>query len=132
MTEPHDDLDLIAATTQWVSALLDSAIVADIGVANWWARAKSALETAAASADTYPQAVAAACRKLQIDTLTARSAQTLTGPGSLEDAIAPRLDEWRTLAQRDAVYIVALTQIERTEKRGKKQAAQGSLIDLDN
>lgn len=57
---------------------------------------------------------------------------TLTGPGSLEDAIAPRLDEWRTLAQRDAVYIVALTQIERTEKRGKKQAAQGSLIDLDN
>ncbi|KZS63115.1 hypothetical protein [Mycobacterium ostraviense] len=120
------DDELMDATVRWLSALLDSATVQEIGVSNWWSRAKTALETAAASADTYSQAVSVAARKLQIDTLRQASSAQLLGPGSTEDVISPRLDEWRLLAQRDAVYIVGLVQIQRAARRGKV-----SPVDLD-
>jgi len=113
MPEP----DLIDATIRWQSALLDSASTDVIGVASWWDRATTALTTAAASATTYPQAVSTACKKLQIDTLSEPSARILS---ELEKVIGPRLAEWCETASRDAVYITAMTRVERTAKRATK------------
>lgn len=127
---PRDDEDeLIDASVEWLSALLDSARVANIGVANWWPRARSALETAAASADTYSHAVSVACRKLQVDNIPTTVATKLFGPGSVEDLISQRFDEWRLLAQRDAISITALTQIARAEKRTRSGKPVG--VDID-
>lgn len=120
MPEP-DPSDLIAATVRWQSALLDSASTDIIGVSSWWDRAATALTTATASAATYAQAVSTACRKLQIDVLSEPSARTLA---ELEPIIGPLLSQWCELASRDAVYITALTRVERTTKRATKKAAR--------
>lgn len=113
MPEP----DLIDLSVQWQSALLDSADTDTIGVSNWWGRAQAALTTAAASATTYAQAVSTACHKLQIDVLAEKSARTIA---ELEPQIAPRLAEWTELCTRDAIYITAMTRVERTNKRATK------------
>lgn len=118
-----DAPDLTEATIEWMSAILDSADVAEIGVSHWWPRARAAMETAAASADTYAQAVSVACKKLQIETLAPKSAGTLT---TLEAVIGPHLDVWRELAQRDAVYLVALVQVARAEQREVSKAAKAA------
>ena len=111
MTSP----DLSLATVDWLSALLDSADTDVIGVANWWPRATSALQTAATAA-TYGQAVTTACRKLQIDVLSPRSAQALT---AAEAVVGADLEAWRRIVEAEAVYIVALTRIARTSRRTK-------------
>lgn len=109
-------------TVDWLDAVLTSASVDTIGVTNWWPRATNALATAAATADTYGHAVALACGKLQIDVLSTASARTLA---ALEVEIGPRLAEWRTVAEREAEYIVALTRLRRQSKSAmRKEAAK--------
>lgn len=112
------ETDLVDVTVGLVSALLDSADVDTIGVANWWPRAQSALEAAAAGAETAGHAVTIAARKLQIDTLSKPSAHTVQRVAPILDS---RWPEWVDTVAKEAVYIVALTRVHREESRAARK-----------
>jgi hypothetical protein len=113
---PPTDLQLHAHAEQFLHALLDSASVQQIGVARWWERAKTALETAAASSTSWRQCVARAGQKLQVNTFTASASATVaTLAEVLDDETA--FARWRTLATRDALTITAMVRHQRTLQR---------------
>lgn len=109
--------DLTTTTVELVSAILDSADMDLIGRDHWYSRAQAALETAAAGSQSTAQAVTTMCRKLQVDALTAASAQTVT-------RIAPTLDahwgEWVEKIAREAPYLIALTRVTRKTRTQKE------------
>lgn len=113
--------DLTTLTVEWLSALLDSASVDIIGATHWWDRAASALETAAAGADSAAQATTIACRKLQIDVLSEQSSATVAD-------IAARLDtrwgEWVEKIAAESIYLVALCRVQRAERRARREPKQ--------
>lgn len=115
-----DTPDLIDTATRFLHALLDAADTDTIGVANWWDRAKTALETGAATGTTYAEVVSTAARKLQITwALPEAPSKSITEIGkTLADP--DTFAAWRELCQRDAVYITAITRVQRTERRTKK------------
>lgn len=115
------DTDLTDATVAWLCALLDSADPGVIGAANWWPRATAALVTAAETAQSYGHAVDLAAGKLQVLTLSAASAKTLA---ALDRVIGPRLEQWRALGQREAVYVVALARVARQQRTAARKAAR--------
>lgn len=114
--------DLTNASVELVNALLDSADVHTIGVPNWWPRATTALETAAAGAESAAHAVTIASRKLQIDTLSKESAVTVARVAPIIDA---DYQAWVQTVAREAVYIVALARVAREER--KQRRAQKTL-----
>ena len=119
--------DLTQVSIDLTNALLDSADVKTIGVSNWWGRAQTALETAAAGAENAGHAVTIAARKLQIDTLSKASAETIA-------RVSPIIDEhWQEWAQnvaRESVYIVALARVAREERKKKRQQETLTLNDI--
>lgn len=105
----------------FLDAILSCADVEIIGKTRWWDRARTALETGAATGTTYSEIVAKTCAKLQITwALGEQSSQTITRIG---EALADpaRLAAWRELCQRDAVYLVALTRVKRAERKSTKK-----------
>lgn len=115
MTDTPTDIDL---AVDLLDAVLSCADVDLIGKSHWWDRARTALETAATGTD-YPEIVAKICQKLQItQALSEQSSATVAAIG--EHLTDDRLPAWRERCQRDAVYLVALTRIKRTDKRTKK------------
>lgn len=122
MTTPQPDQpDMMDLTVDWLDAVLSSASTDVVGVANWWDRARTAVETAAAGAEHYPHACAIAARKLQIDTYSSESSEKLT---ALAEAITPRFEEWRQLCTRDAIYAVALLRVRRSTRNTTRKAAK--------
>lgn len=119
--------DLTDTTVRLMNALLDSASTDVIGVSNWWARAKTALETAAAGAENAAHAVTIASRKLQIDTLTKDATATITEVGPIIDA---HFSEWTAIVARESVYIVALTRVSRDERRAKRKQETLTIADI--
>lgn len=118
---PPPDTALYELAEEFLAAMLDSASVQQIGVARWWERAKTALETSAASSTTFRQCVARAGKKLEIETLRETSATTIA-------ALAAQLDDpatfarWRTLATRDALTITAMVRADRAARRTREGA----------
>jgi hypothetical protein len=118
---PTTDLQLHEAAQRFLNALLDSADVRQVGVARWWERAKTALETAAASSTSWRQCVSRAGNKLQIDVFTAGSAAIIA-------ELAQHLDDesifvrWRALATRDALTITAMVRHQRSTQRAATTA----------
>lgn len=110
--------DWTDTTVTLLSALLDSADVTTIGVSHWWDRATSALTTAAAGGSDAAHAVEIACRKLQIETLSAPSARTVV---QLVPLIDQGFEDWAATVAREAVYLVALTRVTRDEARKAKK-----------
>lgn len=111
--------DLISLATRFQSALLDSANVDIIGRAHWWDRAKTALETAASSGTAFSEVVSTAARKLQItEAFSARTAEEIAKL-TTELADPEVFAEWRELAQSDAVYVTAITRVQRTARKAK-------------
>lgn len=115
------DDDLHQMAERFVDTLLDSASVDVIGATHWWERARTALLAAASSATSWPQCVAVACRKLQIDTLTAGSSTVIADLGA---ALTPPdlYSRWARLAARDAVYTVAMVRVTRDARRAERKA----------
>lgn len=113
--------DMTDATVDLLNALLDSADVQTIGVANWWPRAATALETAAAGGESAAHAVTIAARKLQIETLTRDASETVARVAPLIDADYPG---WSETVAREAVYIVALARVSREERKTAAKAAR--------
>lgn len=114
-TQPSD-LDLHQAAERFLDALLASADIKRIGVARWWERAKTALETGAAASTSWRQCVAKAGRKMEIETFSEESSATIA-------ALADVLDDpdvfarWRSLAVRDALTITAMVRHQRAGRR---------------
>ncbi|WP_239382604.1 MULTISPECIES: hypothetical protein [unclassified Frankia] len=107
-----------------LSAMLDSASVDVIGVASWWDRARTALETGAAAAVDYPSMVSAIARKLQITgALYPDAARTVSEIGAELNANPGLLPALRGHCRRNAVYVVALARIQREKRKAEKKAA---------
>lgn len=113
---PPTDLELYRAAERFLDALLSSADVDKIGVGRWWDRAKTALETGAATSTSFRQCVAKAGRKLQIDTLNGDAAATVAHLALLLDEHTT-FARWRTLCARDALTIAAAVRDQRVNRR---------------
>ena len=113
------DDDLAGLAVDLVLALMASASTDQIRPVDWWPRARAALETAAAASSGLRRMVSVMGRKLQIDGAmgersaisVARMAETLAPP----DIFA----RFRSLCQRDALFIVAAAQTRRAEQKGR-------------
>ena len=115
-----DDLDRV--TIELIFALRDS--LTEVSRLDFWTgRATTAIETAAAGAESWPQAVTIAARKLQIDTLTNTAAAAVTKASEGID-----FQEWAAHIARNIVYIVALANVERDARKPAKRAAAADPI----
>jgi hypothetical protein len=99
-----------------MDSLLNSADVNRIGVARWWERAKTALETAAAASTSFRQCASKAGKKMEVDVYTAESSATIARLAEALDN-PDTFNRWRTLATRDALTITAMVRTQRTNRR---------------
>ncbi len=118
MTTPDVDA-LDRATVTLIFALRDSLTDASPSRLDFWdTRAKTAIEAAAAGSATAAEAISAACRKLQIDTLTKDAA------GRVVTDVTPTIDadypQWAAHVARTITYIVALARVENDEQKTAK------------
>lgn len=112
-----DPTQLADLAIRYLDAMLDSADVEKIGRTMWWDRARTALETGAATGTRFSEVVSATARKLQIS--GALSARTSAEIGRLTEQLTDdaAFAAWREIAQSDAVYITALTRITRPARK---------------
>lgn len=120
MTDTPDHATLIGYAVDLINALLDDTDTDTVGVANFWDRARTAIETGAASGTEFSETVSTAARKLQItwSFSPGTSATVARLAGDLADPAA--FAAWRELCQRDAVYLTAIAKVARAERRKPK------------
>src|SRR5690606_16622473 len=80
-----------------VRAMMSSASSKKIRRIEWWERAKSALETAAMSSDSFPSLVSTMARKLQIDCTTIATASDVV---LLGEVVAHDFEAFRRFCER--------------------------------
>ena len=121
MTPTPDQLD--QATIRLIFALRDSLTDDGPSRIDFWSggRAISALESAAAGASTGAEAVSMAARKLQIPQISKHAAKTVVEAAAVIDQ---DYGAWASHITRNAVYILALADIERIEQRDIAIAAK--------
>ena len=111
------------ATIDLIFALRDSITDDGPSLIDFWTggRAISALEAAAAGASTGAEAVSLAARKLQIPQIATKQAKTVTRCAATID-----LDygAWASHITRNAVYILALADVERQERKATRAATK--------
>lgn len=113
-----DDDVLADIAAVFLDAVLSSADVSVIGVASWWDRARTALETGCAVGDGVRQVAARVAKKLQVATFTGPSSRTVTTvAGLLTDP--GDFARWRHVAARDAIYVTAVVRLMRDGRRDK-------------
>jgi hypothetical protein len=117
---PPTDLELYLAAERFLDALLSSANVDRIGVTRWWDRAKTALETGAATSTSWRQCVAKAARKLQIDMLNEQASATVVELSTQLDDPAV-FARFRTLCTRDALTIAAHVRDRRLSRQNTRE-----------
>ena len=134
-TEQHSEQDtrddeLIDAAVDLVLAMAASASTDVIRPVDWWprqrvsahasqvGRLRAALEVAAAEAESLPHMVSRMSAKLQIQALHSASSRSIV---VITGAVAGDWPRFRELAQRDAIYITAMAQVERDKRREAKQ-----------
>lgn len=103
---------------EFLLAMLASADTDVIQPKQWWERGRTALETAAAQASTFGQMVSACGKKLQLETLTAASADRVAAVQS-ELGTDERFAEWQRICERDALYIAAVARIRRQQEKAR-------------
>lgn len=115
ITTPKPD-EFDQATIRLIFALRDSLTDDGPSRIDFWSggRAISALEAAAAGASTASEAITLAAKKLQIPQIDKRQAKTVAEVAELIDQDYPA---WAAHITRNAVYILALADIQRIEQR---------------
>jgi len=109
-----------------VLAMMRSASTDKIRPIDWWARAKSALETAAASAEDLPRMVSVMGRKLQIEVTNAETSREI----SLLDVQIGNLGAFesvRRLCEDQSLYVVAIAQHRRQAERALYDASRAEV-----
>jgi len=95
-----------------VLTLMASASTDKIRPIDWWTRARTALETACESADSFPGLMSRAADKLQIEVFREKSANWISSVRPLLQDAADFVP-FRDFCSRNAVYIVAIAQAQR-------------------
>lgn len=115
MTTPTDR-DLTDLAVEFLLAMMSSASTDVIRPLDWWERARAALETSAAVAESWPQMVAKFGQKIQVTATRAKTSSRLSSIGQqlADEAVFER---FRYLAQRDALYVAAMAQARRDEEK---------------
>lgn len=80
----------------------------------WWSRAKSALETAARSADSFGSMVSVMARKLQIDVTTKAAGEDVA---RFAVVASDDFEAFRRFCASESLYVVAIAQAESAERR---------------
>lgn len=112
-TPTPDQLD--AATVDLIFALRGSLTDAGPDLISFWGdRAATAITTAAAGADSAPQALTIACRKLQIDTIHASAVATAKRAC---DVIDEDFQAWASHVDKTMPYIVMLARLDRDNRK---------------
>lgn len=115
---PDEDVDLLMSrAVELVLAMMRSASTDKIRPLDWWARAKTALETGAAVAGHFAELVSVMGRKLEIEVTTQASADRLA-------ALAPAIGDFeifRRFCEEQALYVVAVAQSTRQAERDSQQ-----------
>lgn len=116
-TTPNSDV-LDRATIDLIFALRDSLTDDGPSRIDFWSggRAISALEAASAGASCASEAITIAARKLQIPQINKHHAKAVKKIAAIIDEDYPA---WASHVNRNAVYILALADIERIEQRAK-------------
>ena len=115
-----NDQELTGIAVDFVLTMMSSASTDNIRPLDWWTRARSALEVSAAVAESWPQMVAKFGSKVQIVAVKGKTSHKLAhlGKGLSEGDF----DRFRYLAQRDALFVVAMAQVKRdSQKEVRKQ-----------
>lgn len=110
-----NEMHMQRATTL-VLAMMRSASTERIDPKKWWERAASSLETGAAVGSCFGEMIHVMAGKLQIDVTTMATAETIA---TLAEALADPGDfeAFRSLCERQSVFIVAMAQAHREEQR---------------
>jgi len=110
------DDELTETAVHFVLAMMQSASTDTIRPIQWWERARAALETSAAVAESWPQMVSKFAQKIQVIALRGKTSHKVASLGPLigDDG----WERFRSLCQRDALYIVAMAQAKRDELKG--------------
>lgn len=111
--------DMLRTAVALVRAMMASASREKIRPIEWWSRAQSALEAAARSSDHFSAMVSAMGRKLQIDTVYPSTAEDLA---FLADEAAADFETFRRFCDEEALYVVAIAQVENKARKEAKLA----------
>ena len=116
-TPTPEQLDRV--TIDLVFALRDSLTDDGPSLIDFWTggRAISALEAAAAGASTGAEAVSLSARKLQIPQIAVKQTKTVTRCAAIIDR---DYGAWTAHITRNAVYILALADVERQERKASR------------
>lgn len=113
-TPPPDQDTLIGWGVRFLNTILDSASADRLGK-SYWDRARTALETGTSTA-SFSEAVSRTAAKLEIDgSLLAATSKDIADLAAHLSAPAV-FAAWAELMRRDAVYIAALTRVERSKR----------------
>jgi hypothetical protein len=117
------DIVLTDMAVVWVRAAMKSVDSSVVKPRDWWERARTSLITAAAVADTWSQMVARHLGKLQVRGTSAQTAEAVQVIGAqLTEMGDGAWTRFRTLCERDALYIVAMAQAENAAKKAKRES----------
>jgi hypothetical protein len=125
------DLDLVLTdlAVEWVRAAMRSVDSDVVKPLHWWERAKSSLITAAAVADTWPQMVSRQLSKLQVKATSEETSRAIETIGmQLTEFGEKAWLRFRTLCERDALYIVAMAQAESARKKQARKEKQLTML----
>lgn len=120
------DDEKLRAGIDLVRAMMGSASTDKIRRIEWWSRAKTALETAAASAGSYGSMVSTMGRKLQIDVTATCTGEAVARVGL---AVAADFEAFRRYCEREALYIVAICQAESKERKSEWEIEQAAMAE---
>ena len=125
------DLDAVLTdlAVEWIRAAMKSASTDTIDPRDWWERARTALVTAASTAETWPQMVARQLGKLQVKATVETTANAVRVVGEQLTELGPAAwPRFRALCERDGLYIAAMAQSLNAADRAAKKNKQMPLL----
>lgn len=123
------DLELEESITDlavnFVVGMMRSASTEIIRPLDWWPRAKAALVVAASTAETYPAMVSRFLEKVQVSAATEPTCHVIDETRIAIDAFGETgFERFRFLCERDALYIVAMSQVANKRRKESVNAAE--------
>ena len=119
------DAVLTDLAVEWLRAAMKSASTDTIDPRDWWERARTALVTAASTAETWPQMVARQLGKLQVKATVETTATAVRVLGEQLVELGPAAwPRFRVLCERDGLYIAAMAQALNAAERAVKKNKQ--------
>jgi hypothetical protein len=107
------ETELTDIAVDLLRALMRSVSTDRVRPVDWWVRARSALETGAATADSWGHMVSRMGRKLEVDAFRRSTSDDLV---RLAARLGDRFAAFRELCQRDALFIAAMAQAKNQEQ----------------